>query len=355
MKYLNEYRDKEKVTLVANKINSCFHKQVRLMEVCGTHTTSIARYAIKNLLNPNVNLLSGPGCPVCVTSVGELEQAFQIAQHNVTVCTFGDMLKVPGKENSLSDFTNVKIVYSPLDAIEQATINPDQDIVFLGVGFETTTPIVGATILQAKHKRLKNFSVLSMHKLVPPALRALLTDNVAKIDGLICPGHVSTIIGAKAYEDIAKKYKIPCVITGFEPVDIVEGIYLLLNQLQLDKSRVEVQYTRAVNYEGNKRAQDIINEVFDVCDAKWRGIGTIPNSGLRIREDFAAFDARKRFDLMERDYPEPNNCLCGKILQGLATPEDCALFGKTCTPNSPIGPCMVSSEGSCAATYRYCR
>ncbi|MBF0106142.1 MAG: hydrogenase formation protein HypD [Deltaproteobacteria bacterium] len=345
----------DRTALLLKKINAItLPSPINLMEVCGTHTMAIARHAIKGMLSDQISLISGPGCPVCVTSVGEIEMALSIASiPNTVIFTFGDMMRVPGVKESLSHYPNVRVAYSPFDAVAFAKEHPRTEVAFLGIGFETTIPVVGAAMLQAKNEGLKNFSVLSMHKLVPPALTALLDNNKAKINGLICPGHVSVIIGANAYRGIQKKYNVPCVITGFEPADILEGIYLLVRQIQQQTSRVEIQYARAVTMRGNLKAMNLMHEIYEVCPAHWRGIGVIPKSGLQIRTAFSLFDAKKRFGLKEHKYTEPKNCLCGRILQGLAIPTDCKVFAKRCTPNTPVGPCMVSSEGACSAVYKY--
>jgi len=266
-------------------------------------------------------------------------------------------MRVPGSNSSLlkerANGADVRIVYSTLDCLEIAEKNPTKDVVFLGVGFETTAPTIAAAIHEAHKKGVANFAVLAAHKLVPPALTALLENENVKVDGFICPGHVSIIIGAQAYLPVAQKFHVPCVIAGFEPVDILQSIQMLVRQIEQNKAAVEIAYKRSVTFEGNKKAREVLFNVFEPCDAKWRGIGLIPGSGLKIRNEFRDFDALNRFDLTVENVEEPRGCLCGAVLSGIKTPFDCALFGKACTPDEPIGPCMVSSEGTCAAYYKY--
>lgn len=358
MKHINEYRDGELFRKIVEKIVPISRKKVRLMEVCGTHTMAIFRSGIRALLPETITLLSGPGCPVCVTSQREIDACIKLAGiKDVIVATFGDLLRVPGSDSSLqeerAEGKEIRIVYSAFDALDLAESNPQKEVVFLGVGFETTAPTVAASIVEAEKRRLENFSVLSAHKLVPPALSALMSADKVKIDGFICPGHVSVIIGAKAYLPVVEKYHTPCVVSGFEPVDILQAIYVLVRQIEAGDEKLENQYRRAVTFDGNEKARQIMYRVFEPVDAAWRGIGTIPQSGLKIRMEFDSFNAEKNFDLSVPDSREPKGCACGEILLGMITPPECPLYKKACTPSHPVGPCMVSTEGTCAAYYKY--
>lgn len=336
---------------------------VSLMEVCGTHTVAISRFGLRSLMPAHLRLLSGPGCPVCVTPIADIDRAIEAATSDgVTVVTFGDMMNVPGSRSSLekarADGADVRIVYSPLESLDFAAAHPDREVVFVGVGFETTSPVIAATVKRAAERNIANFSVLPFFKRVPPALEMLARVPDRALDGFICPGHVSTIIGAGAYEPIADEHNIPCVVTGFEPMDILQGILMLLRQIDAVRNRggrasVEVQYKRAVTDEGNQSAQQLLEEVFDVCDADWREIGTIEGSGYEFAERYARFDAGRRLDLPVPPPARATGCICGEIMLGLRLPSDCALFATTCTPRDPVGPCMVSSEGACAAFYKY--
>ena len=329
-----------------------------LMEVCGTHTMAVHQYGLRSLLPEGIRLVSGPGCPVCVTPVSYVDQAVAVSRlPDVMVTTFGDMVRVPGSSTSLLEEqargADVRIVYSPLDAVTLAQNNPHKQVVFLGVGFETTMPTVAGALVRAKQLQLDNFSVLSAHKTMPAPMAALTADQELQVDGYLCPAHVSAIIGADAYLPLADEYRVPCVVTGFEPLDIVQGVEMLVRQILRNESRVENQYRRFVKAKGNLKAQQLIAQVFEPCDAVWRGLGMIVGSGLRINQDFAAFDAGGRFDLVVEEADEPQGCLCGDILKGKVTPRQCPLFGQGCTPESPVGACMVSSEGTCAAEYKY--
>lgn len=331
---------------------------VTLMEVCGTHTMAIARSGIRQLLPPNIKLLSGPGCPVCVTSQGDIDAVIALVQQrNLILVTFGDMMRVPGTSSSLqqerSKGAEIIVAYSPLDALRIAGENPGKEVVFLGIGFETTTPGMAVTLEEARTKGLENFSVFSLHKVVPPALELIFSDPTIQVDGLICPGHVSAVIGVEPYQVLAQKYDKPCVITGFETLDILEGIYMLLQQYKKDEARAEIQYRRVVRPAGNLIAQETIEKVFETVPARWRGLGIIPGSGLNLREKYAHMDARKKFNVPEMDEVPIKGCSCGEVLMGKISPPECALFGRHCTPLQPVGPCMVSHEGSCAAYYRY--
>ncbi len=328
------------------------------MEVCGTHTMSIFRSGIRGLLPDTISLLSGPGCPVCVTSQNEIDSFIALSEFDdVIITTFGDLMKVPGTGSSLekerAKGRDIRIVYSTFDALEVAKKNPQKKVVFLGVGFETTAPTIAASILTAKQMHLDNYSVFCAHKLVPPALTALGQAKRINIDGFMLPGHVSVIIGTKAYRPFFEQFQVPCVVAGFEPVDILQAILMLVEQIEAGKPQLANTYQRAVTFDGNLKAQKIMQDVFETADVNWRGIGTIPQSGLKIRKEFASFDAQVKFNLPLFETEDPKGCACGEILTGLKTPPECPLYKKACTPMEPIGPCMVSSEGTCAAYYRY--
>lgn len=328
------------------------------MEVCGTHTMSAFRHGIRGLLPENVRLISGPGCPVCVTANPYFDHAVALArQDGVILATFGDMMRVPGSTSNLeqerADGADIRVVYSPLDAVHIAGENPDRKIVFLGVGFETTAPTIAASVVEAQHREIDNYHVLVAHKVIPPAMRALVADPDLQVDGFLCPGHVSTIIGAEPYRFIAEEYGVPCVIAGFEPVDILQALRMLMAQKSERRSQVEIQYRRAVRWEGNPKAWSLVQTVFEPTDASWRGLGRIPGSGLRFREPFRALDAEAVFAVEIEPTREPRGCICGEVLKGKRVPADCALFGRACRPEHPVGACMVSSEGTCAAWLRY--
>ena len=329
-----------------------------LMEVCGTHTVAIARNGIRDLMPEGLHLASGPGCPVCVTCNRDIDTVIALARiPNVTITTFGDMTRVPGSTSSLlaeqAAGRSVEIVYSPLDALAFAKAHPEREVVFVGVGFETTTPLVAMAIKRAKAMGLSNFTVFAAHKNMPGALELLVGDPTLELDALILPGHVSTIIGAEPYRFLAEKYGIPGVITGFEPVDVLQGIAMLVRQLHEGRAEIEIAYARGVMPEGNPVALAAIDEVFETCTATWRGLGDIPGSGYRIREEFADFDAVRRFEPDVEPTRDPKGCRCGDVLRARIAPNECPLFRTVCTPENPVGPCMVSSEGSCAAYYRY--
>jgi hydrogenase expression/formation protein HypD len=333
---------------------------VNFMEVCGTHTMSIYQYGIRSLLPDNVRLVSGPGCPVCVTPIEYIDKALACATdpHNI-VATFGDMLRVPGSRSSLmeerANGADIRIVYSPLDAVALAKNNPERRVVFLGVGFETTAPTIAASILEAARLNITNYSVLASHKTMPVPMDILTGDPDLNINGYLCPAHVSTVIGGNAYKPLVEKYHIPCVVTGFEPADVMQGIEMLLAQVLSGNSKVEIQYSRAVSWEGNRKAQAILSQIFEPCDAVWRGLGVLPGSGLAIRSEYADFDADTVLKLDLPEAIENPTCQCGDILKGKMPPFDCPLFASLCTPESPVGACMVSSEGTCAAAYKYGR
>lgn len=358
LKYVEEYRDGALARGLVERIRSVSKKELRLMEVCGTHTMSIFRHGIRSVLPKGITLLSGPGCPVCVTAQKDIDAFVAFAKiKNVIVTTFGDLIKVPGSSSSLAaekaDGADVRIVYSVFDAITIARDNPDKEVVFCAVGFETTTPTIAASILMGIQGKVDNFSIYSANKLTPPALAALMETDGVEIDGFILPGHVSVITGTDAYRQTFEKYDIPSVIAGFEPIDILQAVLQLIQQNESGRPALENAYPRAVSDEGNVKAKQIMNQVFEVCDAAWRGIGEIPLSGMGLKKAYRQFDAALKFGMDMPDVPEPKGCACGEILMGLKTPENCALYKKKCTPMTPVGPCMVSSEGSCAAFYRY--
>ncbi len=332
--------------------------QFALMEVCGTHTMAIAKSGIRELVPPNLKLLSGPGCPVCVTAQGDIDAVIEMVKNPaITLLTFGDMMRVPGTTSSLQEErsrgADIRVVYSPLDALAAAQQMPAREVVFLGIGFETTAPTVGVTIQEAANAGLRNFSVLSLHKIVPPALAVIFADPDIKVDGLICPGHVVAVTGIEPYQELAQQAHKPMVVTGFETRDILEGIVMLLRQLHRNQAMVEIQYRRVVKPEGNLVAQKTLADVFETADCRWRGLGLIPQSGLKIQEKYRGFDAHHKFAVPEFEDIPIKGCACGEVLTGKITPRECALFGKGCTPIRPIGPCMVSQEGACAAYYRY--
>ncbi len=335
------------------QIRKKLNNPISLMEVCGTHTMAIAQAGIRKIFSENLKLLSGPGCPVCVTPQEVIDWTIGLAQRkDVIITTFGDMVRVPGTMGNLEMYHPI-IVYSARDSLSIAQSNHQKDVVFVGVGFETTSPTVAATILEAEARNIKNFYVIPAFKLIPPALEFIACSPNIKVNGFILPGHVSTIIGSKPYEFIAQKYRIPGCITGFEPVDILIGIKNLVEQISKKEARIDIEYKRVVSPEGNKTALQLLEKVFQPVDSFWRGIGLIPRSGLSFKKEFERFDATKRYDIKVSKSKEPRGCMCGKILLGVKTPPECPLFGKKCTPANPIGACMVSSEGSCAAYYRY--
>jgi hydrogenase expression/formation protein HypD len=329
-----------------------------LMEVCGTHTMAIWRHGVRPLLPPKVRLVSGPGCPVCVTSPAEVDAAIQIARRpDAIVVTFGDMIRVPGSTSSLererAEGADVRVVYSPLGALEIAKANPGKRVVFLAVGFETTAPLTASLVLQAGREGIRNLLIFCAHKVIPPAMEALLADDGVKIDGFLCPGHVSAVIGAQAYEFIPRRFGKPCVVAGFEPADILLSIKMLLQQIIESRCAVEIEYARCVQREGNPKARRCMEVVFQPADPEWRGLGKIPGSGLALRPGLSPFDAVTQLGVRMQSVPEPRGCSCGAVLRGVIAPTKCPLFAKACTPEAPVGPCMVSSEGTCAAFYKY--
>lgn len=361
MKFIDEYRDPalvrgllDNLTILAAGIG----REITLMEICGTHTQAICRFGLRRLLPANIRLISGPGCPVCVTSMVDVDRALYLAGlPNVTFATFGDMLRVPGTggeslQRLRASGSDVRVVSSALDGLRLAAENPARDVVLMGIGFETTAPTVASAIRSARRKGVGNFTVFCVHKTVPQAIRALIDDPDLRIDGFICPGHVSIITGVQAYEMIPRAGRA-AVITGFEPADMIEGILMLLRQIMEGRYAVTIQYTRGVKEQGNPRAREVMADVFEAGDADWRGLGVIPGSGLFIRRDYEAFNTLKRFTLPEIRSVEFKGCRCGDVLRGVINPGECPLFRKACTPANPVGPCMVSFEGTCAAYYKY--
>jgi len=358
MKYIDEFRDPALARKLLDRIHARSTRPVRLMEFCGGHTHAIMRYGLRALLPPTVELRSGPGCPVCVTSNADLDRAIALAQvPDLILTTFGDMVRVPGSSQSLQDAKaaggDVRMVYSTLDALQIARQNPDRPVAFLGVGFETTTPTVAAAILQAAAEGLENFYVLSLHKLTPPATRAILDAGEVALSGIIGPGHVTTIIGADAWRFLPAEYGVPVAVAGFEPLDILRAVADLVEMIEDGRPAVTNSYARSVTAEGNRAAMQVMDRVFEVSAADWRGLGEVPASGLSIRPEFAAYDADLHFQVDPGPTREHKGCLCGDVLRGTVTPPECPLFGKVCTPLRPVGPCMVSAEGACAAYYQY--
>ncbi len=360
MKYVTEYRDAELVKNVIEEIRKTVTRPWVLMEICGGQTHAIVRHGIDQLLPPEIELVHGPGCPVCVTPLELIDKALNIAaQPNVIFCSYGDMLRVPGSQKDLFSIKaqggDVRVVYSPLDAVALAQENPDKQVVFFAIGFETTAPPNVMSVLQAQRLCLKNFSILVSHVRVPPAIKAILSSPQNRVQGFLLAGHVNAVMGYWEYPPLVEEFKIPMVITGFEPLDIVQGILATVQLLEAGKVEVANAYQRAVTLEGLKPARDAINKVFMEVDRKWRGIGTIPMSGWGLRPEFDEFNAEKRFDVKAIQTEESPLCIAGQILQGLKKPHDCPAFGKECTQDNPLGATMVSSEGACAAYYRYGR
>jgi hydrogenase expression/formation protein HypD len=358
VKYLDEYRDAEAARQSAREIARITTRPWSIMEVCGGQTHSILKFGIDQLLSEGVTLIHGPGCPVCVTPLELIDQALDIAARpNTIFCSFGDMLRVPGSAADLLSVKaaggDVRIVYSPLDAVAIAGQNPASEVVFFGVGFETTAPATALAAYQAARKGLKNFSILVSHVLVPPAMEAILSSPDCRVQGFLAAGHVCAVMGYTEYEPIAARHHVPIVVTGFEPLDILQGIWMCIAQLEQGRAEVENQYARAVRERGNQPAQELISQVFAVVPRKWRGVGEIPRSGLGLNQAYAAFDAAKKFGLTDRAMPEPAECLSGLVLRGQIKPPECPAFGHRCTPEHPLGATMVSSEGACAAYYRY--
>lgn len=363
MKYIDGFRDPVVATqffrLIADqsKILAERNRRVNIMEICGSHTMAIGRYGIRGLLPANVGLISGPGCPICVTDPGYIDTAVALAKRGMIIATFGDMMRVPGSDTDLTvcraEGGDVRVCFSPAAAVDLARDNPDRHVVFLGIGFETTIATVVSMVDMALKRGVNNLSLLTAFKLVPPALKALLTDEEISIDAFLCPAHISAIIGSRAYEPIVSEHHVPCVIAGFEPLDILHGTNGILSQLINEDARVENLYARVVRPEGNHKAQGYIAHYLESVDAVWRGFGVIPASGLGLREEFSDFDAEKRFDMPVQMGRQHAGCGCGDVIKGKIRPPECRLFGGACTPDHPIGPCMVSAEGTCSAYYKY--
>jgi hydrogenase expression/formation protein HypD len=360
MKYLDEYRDSEAAAKLAAAIARTVTRPWTIMEVCGGQTHTIVKYGIDEILPPEIELVHGPGCPVCVTALEMIDRAHAIASRDgVIFCSFGDMLRVPGSRGDLlqlkSHGADVRIVYSPLDAVNLAAANPDKKVVFFAIGFETTAPPNAMAVWLAARRKLMNFSVLVSHVTVPPAMTAILSSPGNRVQGFLGPGHVCAVMGNAEYEPIARDFHVPIVVTGFEPIDMLEGVLWTVRQLEAGEAKVENQYSRAVRYEGNPQSRKLIEEVFEVCDRKWRGVGSIPRSGYRLREEFRDHDAERLFEVEDIQTQESTECISGQILRGLKKPHDCKAFGIRCTPRTPLGATMVSSEGACAAYYAYGR
>ncbi len=358
MKFIDEYRDVELGKKLVARIEQLSKKPARLMEFCGGHTVAIMRNGIRQLLPPTIEMLSGPGCPVCVTANSDIDRAIALAHlPDVVITTFGDMMKVPGSYSSLQKArakeADIHIVYSTQDALQIARDNPQMSVIFIGIGFETTAPTIAASILQAKQEKIQNFYVLCLLKLCPPIMKALLDLGELKLDGIVCPGHVSAIIGSRHYEFIPRDYGVACVVSGFEPLDILLSVAMLVEQIESGKPQVEIAYRRGVKPEGNITALKLMDSIFEVSGADWRGIGVVPASGLKLRKEYEHFDAELAFSVTLKPAREAKGCICGDILRGVKTPNDCKLFRKVCFPEQPVGPCMVSSEGACAAYYQY--
>jgi hydrogenase expression/formation protein HypD len=360
VKFIDEYRDAAVARRLLAEISSSVRGHWVLMEICGGQTHTIMRYGLDELLPPKIELVHGPGCPVCVTPLETIDKALELAARpEVILVSYGDMLRVPGSTTDL--FTvkarggDVRVVYSPTEALKIARQNPERKVVFLAIGFETTAPANAMAVWQARQEKIGNFSVLASHVLVPPAIRALLTSPNCRVNGFIAPGHVCTVMGYEEYGQLVRDFRIPIVVGGFEPVDLLEATLMLVRQLEKGEARAENQYVRSVNYHGNLPAQRIVNQVFEICDQKWRGIGSIPASGLRVRDEFGDYDASRLFGLASITVEEPAECISALVLQGLKKPIDCPAFGMRCTPHNPLGAPMVSSEGACAAYYNYRR
>ena len=360
MKYLDEYRSEELAQKVVGEIRRVVTEPWVLMEVCGGQTHTIVKYGIDHMIPPEVELVHGPGCPVCVTSLEMIDKAHAIARRpDVIFTSFGDMLRVPGSDSDLlvlkSRGADIRVVYSPIDALKIARANPDKKVVFFAIGFETTAPGNAMAVFQARKQGIKNFSVLVSHVLVPPAIASILQSPFNRVQGFLGPGHVCTVMGYREYEPIAERFHVPIVITGFEPLDILQGVLMTVQQLEQGKWDVENQYPRVVKREGNLMAQDLVNQVFEIGDRKWRGVGSIPKSGYKLRYEFRDHDAERIFEVEEIDTKEPEICISGLVLRGVKKPHDCPAFGTLCTPEHPLGATMVSAEGACAAYYAYGR
>jgi hydrogenase expression/formation protein HypD len=358
MRFIDEYRNAELGKKLVKRIEKSSVKPARLMEFCGGHTVSIMRNGIRQLLPDNIEMLSGPGCPVCVTANADIDRAIELAYlPDVIITTFGDMIKVPGSYSSLQKAraygADIRIVYSTQDALQIAQENPLKSVIFIGIGFETTSPTIAASILQAETQNISNYHVLCLLKLCPPVMKTILDLGEIKLDGIICPGHVSAVIGSRPYEFIPRDYGIGCVVSGFEAMDILLTVAMLVQQIERNEPRVEIAYRRGVKPTGNERALEITESVFEVGDADWRGIGVLSDSGLKFRKKYERFNAEAVFPVTLKPVREAKGCICGEILRGIKNPENCTLFRKVCSPENPVGPCMVSSEGACSAYYMY--
>jgi len=358
MKYLSEYRDPVLAKKYLEEIKASVTQPWSIMEVCGGQTHSLVKNGIIEMLPDSVTMIHGPGCPVCVTPLNLIDKAIYLAiEKGVILCSFGDMLRVPGSEKSLleakAEGADVRVLYSPLEAVKIAEDNPDKDVVFFAVGFETTAPANALSVIHAHSRGIENYSILASHVLVPPAIKAVIDDEESKIDGFLAAGHVCTIMGNAEYHPISEDFNVPIVVTGFEPLDVLQGILMVIRQLEQNKAQVENQYSRIVREEGNPDAQKVIHQVFEVRDQMWRGIGEIPESGYAVKDEYAAFDATKRFDVNIQEAPEHPDCISGQIMKGIKKPFECSQFGKTCKPTNPLGAPMVSSEGACAAYYHF--
>jgi len=358
LKFIDEYRDIDTGKQLIERVKKISTRRARLMEFCGGHTISIMKNGIRQLLPDTIQMLSGPGCPVCVTANADIDKAIALARlPDTIITTFGDMLKVPGSYSSLQQErargADIRIVYSTQDALQIARNNPGKSVIFIGIGFETTAPTIAAAILQAETEKINNFSVLCLLKLCPPVMKALLDLGEIKLDGIVCPGHVSAIIGSQPYEFIPRDYNIACVVSGFEAVDILLSVTMLVQQIETRSPRVEIAYRRGVRPKGNVTALSLMDRLFLPDAAAWRGIGELPGSGLKLRKEYERFDAGLLFPVAVEPVREAKGCICGAILRGVKTPADCQLFRKVCIPENPVGPCMVSSEGACSAYYAY--
>jgi hydrogenase expression/formation protein HypD len=360
MKFMSEYREPEMVEKYLSELHKTITRTWTIMEVCGGQTHSLVKNGLLNLMPKQVNMVHGPGCPVCVTPLNLIDKAVYLAmEHGVIMCSYGDMLRVPGSKHSLLEAkaagADVRILYSPLEAVKIAQDNPNREIVFFAVGFETTAPANALSVVHAQRLGVKNYSILASHVLVPPAMEAVMDEEDAVIQGFLAAGHVCTIMGISEYYPLVEKYKVPIVVTGFEPVDMLQGILMVVKQLENGEYKLENQYSRVVSPEGNPEARKVINQVFEIEDREWRGIGSIPMSGYEVREELAQYDANKKFNIHIEKAPESPDCIAGLVLKGLKKPHECPQFGKKCTPQMPLGAPMVSSEGACAAYYHFSR
>ena len=358
MKYMSEYRDPELAKKYLEEIKKTVTQPWSIMEVCGGQTHSLVKNGIIEMLPKTVTMIHGPGCPVCVTPLNIIDKAIHLAlEENVILCSFGDMLRVPGSKKNLleakAEGADIRILYSPLEAVRIAEDNPEKEVVFFAVGFETTAPANALSVIHAHRKELKNYSILTSHVLVPPAIKAVIDDEESKIDGFLAAGHVCTIMGNSEYHPLSKTYEVPIVVTGFEPLDVLQGILMVVRQLEANEAQVENQYARIVKEEGNPEAQKMIHQIFEIKNQVWRGIGEIPDSGYQVRPEYADFDAKRKFKIEIPEAPENPDCISGQIMKGLKKPFECSQFGKKCKPTNPLGAPMVSSEGACAAYYHF--